>query len=162
MLILFLLDFWIFEYTYFKLVSQERVCVCWLVEYLSLPKSISLLCISSRTYTVLNKIECEGRSEEELIDLTSEVTPWKKIEDKTLGGTWQQTVQPGDWSSTQRQERHRAQSKTAGPYKKIWQTKSGPYWNKGITQQTELLKNLGDPRHRSNSSRQIWRYLAVH
>ena len=42
MLILFLLDYWIFEYTYFKLVSQERVCVCWLVEYLSLPKSISL------------------------------------------------------------------------------------------------------------------------
>ena len=52
--------------------------------------------ISSRTYTVLNKIQCEGRSEEELIDLTSEVTPWKKLEDKTLGGTWQQTVQPGD------------------------------------------------------------------
>ena len=69
------------------------------MEYLSLPKSISLLSISSRTYTVLNKIECEGRSEEELIDLTSEVTPWKKIEDKTLGGTWQQTVQPGDCNS---------------------------------------------------------------
>ena len=208
MLILFLLDFWIFEYTYFKLVSQERVCVCWLVEYLSLPKSISLLPISSRTYTVLNKIQCGGRSDEELVDLTSEVTPWKKLENRhleilgsrhcrpatealqrgrnktelspkqqdptkrfgrrnqgptetkvspsrqnywkiwaiqdtevtppdrfegtwqyirrhlaadtevtppdrlkvlgsTLGGTWQQTVQPGDWSSTQRQERHR-------------------------------------------------------
>ena len=62
------------------------------MEYLSLPKSISLLPISSRTYTVLNKIQCEGRSEEELIDLTSEVTPWKKIEDKIPGGAWQQTL----------------------------------------------------------------------
>ena len=56
------------------------------------PNLSASLSISSRTYTVLNKIQCEGRSEEELIDLTSEVTPWKKIEDKTLGGTWQQTL----------------------------------------------------------------------
>ena len=60
------------------------------------PNLSASLPISSRTYTVLNKIQCGGRSEEELIDLTSEVTPWKKLEDKTLGGTWQQ---PGDCSS---------------------------------------------------------------
>ena len=46
------------------------------------PNLSASLPISSRTYTVLNKIQCGGRSEEELIDLTSEVTPWKKFEDR--------------------------------------------------------------------------------
>ena len=37
--------------------------------------------------------------------------------------------------------------------------------NRGISQQTELLKNLGDPRHRSDSPRQIegtWQYIRRH
>ena len=50
-------------------------------------------------YSLEYKLECEEKPEEELIDLTTEVTPWKKTEDKTLGDTWQQTSQPGDCNS---------------------------------------------------------------
>ena len=38
-------------------------------------------------YSLEYKLECEEKPEEELIDLTTEATPWKKTEDKTLGGT---------------------------------------------------------------------------
>ena len=33
-------------------------------------------------YSLEYKLECEEKPEEELIDLTSEVTPWKKFEDR--------------------------------------------------------------------------------
>ena len=101
------------------------------------PNLSASLPISSRTYTVLNKIQCGERSEEELIDLTSEVTPWKKLEDRHQEVLGSRQCSP----ATEAQHRGRNDTelspKQQDPSERFGRRNQGPAQTEGITQQTD-------------------------
>ena len=120
------------------------------MEYLSLPKSISLLPISSRTYTVLNKIQCGGRSDEELVDLTSEVTPWKKLENRHLEILGSRHCSPATEALQRGRNKTELSPKQQDPTKRFGRRNQGPT-------ETKTQKLLPPDRFEGT-----WQYIRRH